>query len=116
MAHDRFIHFKGPTRPTREDLGVALEDYLRGVATEVRWDRDRYFITLAGSGSSPFERLGERRFAAWREPGYEGRFFEVWWREGVVDVITRQQDPLTEIVADGFATLAARFWKGERED
>lgn len=117
MAIDRFIYWKrrGP-RPSVSDVRTVLQDYLGDAASKVAVkDRTRVIAELRGDPRFPFRRM----------PGYEGdarsselhghRWIEVYVAADNIDVITRMADEYTNVVADGFATLAARFWEGKRE-
>lgn len=122
MACDRFVRWKTKkAAPTRKEIGLALEDYLGGIAESVKWDEDRFFATLKGSNSLPYARLDPAKYLlttildARTEDAGRKRWIEVWMRGKEVDVITRQQDELTGVVADGFAAFLARFWRGEAD-
>ena len=110
MANDRFVYFSSPP-PTREHVQWALEDYVRGIG-KVEWN-SRFFVTLPGLPSNPAERLSDVLDA--RYEVQSERWFEVCLGNDNLDVITRMQDAVTSAIADGFASFAARFWKGRRD-
>jgi len=113
MALDRFVYWKSE-RPTFNDVHECIEDYVRGLGTVSRF-QDRLFVTLPGTVSFPFARVGpatEYQRASAREDRNE-RWFEVYIGEDSVDVITRQMDEITNNVARGFAELMARGWDGD---
>jgi hypothetical protein len=113
MALDRFVRFHNVARPSREEVGKVLEDYLGGSAISVEWDKQgkRFIAQLHGVGSNPFKRLVEKT-----SPEAEERWLEVSLGSDNIDVITRRQDELTNAVAHGFAALVARFWSGTYEE
>jgi hypothetical protein len=107
MACDRFVYWrKGKKRPLKRDLEAALIRYI-GQGGTVRWNVDRYFVDLPGAPSDPFPFCPHP---------YEKRWFEVYLHRNAIDVITRQADELTNVIAAGFATLCARYWQGKQED
>lgn len=114
MASDRFVYWKSKDkRPTQQQIGVCLEDYVKNIATSVKWDGDRFFVVLPGNNSFPFKRVDASLGNMVDET--RGRWFEVWIDEDCIDVITRQHDEFTNVVATGFAELCARFWHGKLE-
>lgn len=115
MAYDRIIQFS--KAPAREEVRLVIEDFLSDAASEIQWDRDRFFVTLIGKNTHPLKRIPEAHWTARAEPepGHEGRHLEVWVTDTCVDVITRSQDEYTHAVAEGLAKVLARFWQGKRE-
>ena len=120
MASDTFVYWN-EERPTKDDLHACLQDYLAEIATEIRWDRDRFFVTLVGRPSFPFARVGPstpamRQAELERAVGADGtprpRWFEVVIDSESIDVITRQADEITMNIARSFAALCARAWDG----
>lgn len=117
MASDRFVNWKPGKKPTRQEVQLVLEDFFVGAATEIRWDKDRFFVTLVGKHSNPLKRVSDSPLVKMEpEPGWEGRHLEVWLGSKSLDVLTRQQDEFTNRVADGLAALFARYWEGELEE
>jgi len=115
MAFDRFVYWRGGTRPTLEQVQFALEDYVRDLATEVKWERNRFLVTLPGMGSHPAARISESettRLAAAEERKNE-RWFEVYIAPDNIDVITRRGDWITNAIATEFARICAQFWQGD---
>jgi len=126
MAQDRFVFFRKET-PSYEDIKCLLEDYVRGLATQVTFeaapskDKSMEFwgVLLPGTPTFPFRRV----------KGFEGLFGEgkmqpkERWFEVVVtrdkdkvtslDVITRLADELTGVIADGFVAICVRCWKAK---
>lgn len=97
MALDRFVYWKKDEVPNGAQLHCMIEDYVRGLGAEVKWCLDRFFVTLPGVCSHPFEEDRER-------------WIEVYVGEDHVDVITRSMDAVTNAIADGLV----RQWEGDR--
>lgn len=116
MSLDRIVIFKEKV-PTKENIGMVLEDYLGELAVEVMWNRERYMAVLKGPGSNPFKRLVGGPFTTSET---SERWIEVVLdldsKEPSVDVLTRRQDEITNNIADGFAKLLARYWDGSLDD
>lgn len=120
MAADWFVYFdkKGQKVPSKEDVGKALEDFLGAYATEVKWDRDRFYAKLVGTKSWPFKRLEPADSVialGMAEREGEDRWIEVWLDDECIDVMTRSSDEATNNLAEGFAKLIARYWKGRKQ-
>lgn len=116
MAYDRFIYWTDK-KPTKDQLKLVLTNYLDGAATEIEWDKDRFFVTLIGKRSFPFVGLGssreENELALCAE--IKERWIEVCPSKGGLDVITRMADAFTNDVASGLAESIARYWGGRLE-
>jgi len=113
MAYDRYVRWGGK-KPTRQEAQLVLEDFFAETATEIRWVKDRFFVTLVGKHSNPLQRVAVSPLVKLEpEPGWEGRHLEVWLGDDSLDVMTRQQDEFTNRVADGLAALFARYWEGK---
>ena len=122
MACDRFVWFENDRQPSKDEVERCLRNYL-GYAGIVDEDRDqgsiRYFVSLPGKPTSPFDGIK----GSANVPLRDERWFEVIIEKGVrnnnsrlyVDVITREQDEFTMNIAQGFAELLARFWNGKLE-
>lgn len=118
MSCDRFVRFKRGKRPSRKDVGRALEDYLGTIMVENKWGGGRWTALLIGTKSWPFRRLEPEDSVSAKaaaEEATEERWIEVFLHRDGIDVITRRQDELTMRIADGFAKLAARYWQGRLE-
>jgi len=113
MALDRFVRWR-KDRPLFDDIKKALEDYLGDACTKVVTDDSVIFATLVGKPRCPFRRLGEGDVVKAMEQRDE-RFLEVYVSKKYIDVITRQTDEFTNVVAEGFAQLCARYWQGKRD-
>lgn len=125
MASDTFVYWNRGVKPTKDEVQKALEDYVKGLATDVTWLVDRWFVTLPGAPSWPFQRVGhatEAQRASWLENATESdgsprpRWFEVHLGHDNIDVITRMADEVTNNVAHGFAVLMALAWEGDLEE
>jgi hypothetical protein len=69
-----------------------------------------------GKPSYPFRRhKGFEKYAPAVEQ-HEERWFEVYVEKHQIDVITRQTDEYTNVVAEGFAALCRRCWHGKPKD
>jgi len=111
---DRFVRWD-KKRPKLAVVQRVLEDYLGTAAAVWRSDSSRIIAKLVGKPSFPFRREPHmERYAAACEQ-HDERWLEVYVAKDHIDVITRQTDEYTGVVADGFATLAARYWEGKRD-
>jgi len=127
MALDRFVN--GCKRPvTRPELQSLLEDFFGPEAT-IRWDKDRFFVTLGSRVTCPLRRLMPESSVvkAFLEEPPQERALEVWlstgsWVDGsyyrpgtTVDVIARHTDSYTNSLAAGLAQWIANYWEGTLE-
>lgn len=119
MSRDRIIDLPKPIGPVgRLQTQYILEDYINGAGT-VRWDKDRWYVTLLGKPSWPLKRVlpprPEVQEERWIEvfPGLlaenSGPLIET------LTVITRMQDTYTNDVATGIAMVLLRFFDGKAE-
>lgn len=128
MACDRFVHFRKEV-PSYDDIKNLLEDYTRGLATQIDFKSVEYTtksmegwgVLLPGKPSFPFRRV----------KGFESMNLHsggpLWpperWFEVVVyrkrnkvtdlDVITRLADEMTTVICEGFVSLCVRCWKAK---
>lgn len=107
MASDRFIRW-GEDRPTKEQIQFVLEDYF-GSAAEVKWDKDRFYVTLPGKPSFPFRRIVPDMARA--AETQDERWIEVWMNEDSLDVMTRMMDHYTNDLARGLTAVIANYWQ-----
>jgi len=120
MAADRFVYFKDPHVPTRHEVQTVCEDFF-GQAGTVSWKKDRWYIRLRGPSCDPRTQLAVAYgFNYPAEIMRPERWIEVYRHDGpdeepAIDVITREQDSYTCVLADGLAQFFAGFWKGKRE-
>ncbi len=113
MALDRFVYW-GSEVPTKEIIYQTLQCYLGMAVDEISIDDNRMTAVLVGAPSFPFRHIkGYEDFAAASEI-HDERWFEVYYDSKYVDIITRMADEYTNVVADGFAALCARFWKARQ--
>lgn len=117
MAQDRFIYWK-QKRPGVAEIGAMLNDYFGAFAVQRTFEHCRYTVVLVGKQSNPYRRVGPivegyNLGIVWDTGGE--RWIEVFVDEDNIDVITRQADPATCALADGFAKLVARRWQGRIE-
>jgi hypothetical protein len=114
MACDRFIRFQGSPLPTRVDVGQVIFEFVGedNPGIEVKLTETKlYVINLAGKPGYPTEH--------WDQCPYrDERFVEVnvqgERKVRVVDVITRQADPLINAIADGLQDYIARRLGGSK--
>lgn len=115
MARNIFVSWNKANTPTFEEVSLILEDYLSGVGTvEVRGDF--LLVTLHGKISCAFRRIHgyESKATAMEEMGAtHPRFFEVYFVEEGIRVVTRMADELTNAIAEGFAAMILHFKQGE---
>jgi len=120
MASDRFIYFDAE-RPTNEQVGWVIEDYFGKAAVSIEWSErtSRWEVLLPGNKSVACRRVAPETVWAQcaNELSTEERFIEVFFTERGADeqlsVTTRLADEYTDTVADGLATLLARYWGGK---
>jgi hypothetical protein len=114
MAIDRFVNWK-KKGPSLARVKAVLRDYLGEGAVKITADEHRITALLVGKPSYPFKSI--KAYSKYREATevHDERWIEVYVTKGNIDVITRMTDEYTNVVAEGFAVLAARFWNGERE-
>src|SRR5437667_6692563 len=103
MARDMIVNFQ--VMPHMDAIKDSLDGYLSDVGTESKWSRNRWFVTLPGKPESMRH----------RPAAHEERWFEVFIGTDSVDVITREADEFTNVVAEGFAKRIARMLDGKME-
>lgn len=113
MGIDRFVNWK-KKGPSLEKVKVVLRDYL-GSGCTISSNGPRIFAVLQGKPSYPFKSIPAYKKYTEASELHDERWIEVYVTKKNIDVITRQADEFTNVVAEGFAVLAARFWEGERE-
>jgi hypothetical protein len=116
MALDRWITFE-KDKPTREEVGNVLAEY-------VGPDREGIWLDGCGTDEKTVYTISIAGKPGWKEdhfrecPYREERFVEIAISGSqavrVVDVITRQADPLTCAVADGLLEYLARRLDGTK--
>lgn len=113
MALDRIIQW-GKYVPCNDEITMVLEDYMGEGIGCVQWDdKSRWYVFLPGKSSHPQRRL---------LPGgptvtmREERDFEVIPCADHLAVITRDQSPLVQAIADGFVKFVVTFWKAQLEE
>lgn len=114
MGIDRFVYWN-KRRPTKLEIQQVLEDYLGTVLTNIYVEGPRITVLLQGKPRFPFRRIAEMASYTEAQEQHDRRAIEVYWTNKSIDVITRMTDEFTNVVAEGFAALAARFWEGKRE-
>jgi len=115
MARDIFIQFKKDRKPTKVEVQHLLEDYFKDIATDVRWDGDRFFVSLPGTPTNALGRIkGAHTLGRIKGEPDRTRWIEVVRNNATLwDVLTRGMDEVTNAMAEGVVEILARFWKGE---
>lgn len=122
MAADRYIRWND-NKPTQKEIGLLIEDFFSGLATEFKFEENKsgnwWFVSLPGVPSFPFRQImdgGEDRGKAVAERGE--RWIEVYQpkKNDYLNVMTRGQDHITNIIASGLQTTFARYWEGKLEE
>jgi hypothetical protein len=122
MPADNFVYWKKKNgrKPTCEEVEQVVADFFGEVLKESHWseDKSRLFVTLVGQWSHPIMRVVDQEIRAKLEaqrpedPGWQGRFLEVYTDDEHLDVMTRMQDEFTGVCARGLAAIFARTWDG----
>lgn len=108
MARDYTVsNFKSGVPPI-EHLNLFLEDLFQGMG-KISQTGSWFTVSLPGKPSNPFQRLVEKP----RPENQDERWIEVWVSSDSVEIMTRLQDTITNIIASGLASTIARFWEGE---
>lgn len=110
MACDRFVCW-AEVKPTKNEAESIIKNYLDEAATEIKWDKDRFFVTLVGKPSFPFKDIITSDPSVFSET----RWLEVYLAQDNLDVITRMGDEYTNTVADGLANLFVRLYDAALE-
>lgn len=110
MALDRFIT-NCDCRSKPKDVKIVLEDYFMGIATDVSFLDDRFYVSLPGKPTHPLGRI----LSSIPDEPQPTRWIEVCLKPDL-DVITRQQDEITCAIAEGLARLLARWTGGTYEN
>lgn len=139
MSANRFVHFRGGpdaldgTAPSVDELVQIVEDYV-GEAGKVMLDKANHVsnlpwicCTLTGKAQHPLRRVlpEDQKHIALAQEGDE-RWFEVivqiqmdtitaGVRCQTIDVLTRQQDHYTNVVADGLVKLLTQYYRATEE-
>lgn len=113
MACDRFVYWN-ERKPTKEEIQLVLEDFFGPVA-KVEWheDQNRFYATIVGEKSPPFRRIKDAH--PFVDTEVSERWIEVYVDDDNIDVMTRMQDELTNVLAAGVAKMFARYWEGRLE-
>jgi hypothetical protein len=113
MASDRFVNWKKGKRPSKFEVETVIRQFFDSVATEIKWDKDRFMVTLVGKGSHPLKGIiGVGSLL----PEADERWIEVIVGKNNLDVLTRRADEFTCCCANGLAAVFVRFWQAELDD
>jgi hypothetical protein len=124
MARDHIVYLPSDKGPTKGQLGRLIKDYLGGIMTSLRWGGQRWTAVLVGPKSWMYRRSFDPsckyqrlEAAAHESEGWyqQERWIEVWLGDDCIDVITRQQDELTNDIASRLAWRIALLYKGTLE-
>lgn len=110
MARDVFVYWNKHQQPTRKVFEQVLNNYLGGIG-EITLEGDRWTCTLPGTPTDPREGTPNERVSILDKS--QPRWFEVYWHDDCIDVITHFQDCFTNAVADGFSNFCIHHWKAE---
>jgi len=113
VSVDRFVRFD-KKKPTLDELKNILEDYIEGIGSiSYSHNGSVWFVKLPGKPSFPFKRIHPDM----DNQVHEERWFEVWLGSlpDNIDVITRQADELTNVIAEGYAKIVARFFEASEQ-
>lgn len=119
MSYDRFVRWQSDSRPSREEVGQLLEDFLGSPEVgRVHWNEaaQRYVVDLFGPSSHPLRRTHGDEWQVGRLKPVERQIEVVVYENGELDVLTRLQDEYTSALADRLATIFARGWNGVVDD
>lgn len=115
MSQDRFVHWQDQ-RPAVGQVHLVARSYLGEFAKVMSHDGRRLTITLRGNYSHPLQNIpGAPHKDVHAELARRSRWIEVYVDPEYVDVITRQQDPATNALADGLAAVLVGWWGGRLE-
>lgn len=116
MGIDRFVNWKKKKKgPSLAAVRAVLRDYL-GSGSAISISGARITAVIQGKPSYPFRSIAAYKKYTEAVEVHPVRWFEVFVTEKNIDIITRQADEYTNVVAEGFSKLAARLWDGELED
>lgn len=110
MALDRFVYWK-KRKPTKKEVRAVLTNFLGGVGS-IRWNKDRFFITLPGEQRAALKGFVRNAGATLND----ARWIEVWFDSQSLDIMTRQADEFTSALASELAKIFARFWEGKLDE
>jgi len=118
MAIDRFLYWKDPDKaPDLPTLLMVARDYLGDAAEELTLNNNRIIAILIGEPRFPLRGLPEWAKYNQAAEQHDKRWFEIYVEGNeYIDIITRQADEFTSVVAEGFVELAKRCWGGRREE
>lgn len=108
------LHWQGQ-RPTKEELQMALEDYIgtggvRGSIAEVRKTDVGIVINIQGRSSHPLKRIGKPKFSP--NDLTVARTFRVLWNENGFELSCMDKsDPITIAIMQGFARFCLAYWE-----
>jgi hypothetical protein len=102
MSLDRFVQWN-KKKPDRDEILSALRGYMGELGTIEIDDKGWVFVVIPGKPSEPLSTMWKRD---------DERWFEIFFDDNKIDIITRTQDTLTNCIAEGFAKFCERYWEG----
>lgn len=119
MSIDRLVKFKSRV-PTVVDLVKVAEDFLSDAALVgcgySTIPHSRIVVHLPGKPTFPFGRVSDlKQDFPHKVRGFEVFITGLFGDQPNINVVTRQTDEFTNVVADGYAKLIARFYEAELE-
>lgn len=114
MACDRFLYWQNGRRPTHKQLMWIIEDFLGETMINLIHQDSLIVIKLHGTPTAPLSRMVD---AIKNVPLPGERHIEIFLHgRSSIDIITRQADEYTMVVADGLLALLKRFYDATGEE
>ncbi len=122
MALDRFVYWKD-RKPNKTKVRYLLEDFF-GKAAKIEYENDVFWIELPGKLSHPLRREPYYKDIAYvksfdnQTTEQSVRWIEVWVNklDEHLDVLTRQMDEYTNVLAKGLYDLFIRAYEAQTEE
>lgn len=132
MAQDRIVTWQDKkvswheSKPTKSEIRRVALNFLGGIGKVSRWKDCWLSVLIPGSVTHPLKDLkgvptscnltAKNTNTSNMKYIPEERWFEVFWQEDHVSVITRPlADEFTGCIADQFARILARWWEAKLE-
>ncbi|MFA5413761.1 MAG: hypothetical protein WC348_04480 [Patescibacteria group bacterium] len=102
--------------PSKDVLSQFLGNYLNGIGTvefgQDDFNRECWICTLPGKPTDPWQGISGLPQRP-HDMMSDERWFEVYWHDDGIDIITRRQDPITNSIAAGFARACILTWQAK---
>jgi hypothetical protein len=123
MSYNIYVKFKKNNAPTKDDIENTLKNYISS-GGNITHDEVCFYVTLIGKPQYPFyhEDPMPRQYNKIKMFPQELRWFEIWIEFDKINIIkeicikTRMQDEFTHVVANGYANICKRKWKGTKSE